>query len=193
LDARSADGIFLGEWLHNRGEHAINEWGLSRCDRFPARDKMFLEGMRFPARDGWLTVLSSFRTRGLDARSMAGWSFVADVSNRRISTTRRCNGRGQAAPMSAALADLPDSRIASSRRACFLGCGQGLDAVQWLLTGTMNFISYGYKSLECVEEWDFALRICPAFRGLLVAPSLLDVVKNMNSSFAKSWMISRKE
>jgi hypothetical protein len=52
-------------WLHNRGESAIDEWEVPRRAGFPARD-------------GRLTVLSSFRTRGLAARSMAGWSFVAD-------------------------------------------------------------------------------------------------------------------
>jgi hypothetical protein len=50
-------------------------------------DKMFLEGMGFPAIDGWLTVLSSFRTKGLGTRPMAGWSFVADVFKRWFSTT----------------------------------------------------------------------------------------------------------
>jgi len=79
------------------------------------------------------SLLSSFRTKGLDARSKDGIFSVADGFNRGFSTTRRCNGRGQAAPMSATLSS-PFRVGWHARNLLFsLGRDDGFDPAQWII------------------------------------------------------------
>ena len=63
------------------------------------------------------------------------------------------------------------SRTVNSGCTCYPGRDHGMDAVQWII------IPLGFQAPESVAGWEVAQRIGSAFNGLLVAPSLFDLLK----------------